>query len=450
MSPHRWLVSATMTHAADLSSQTHREQRAEKKRKGEAKIHYFHQVDDPYSHLMAQLLPNLLRQFKVQCEFHLVPGGSDDMVPERAMLETHARRDAAALASWYGLSFIDYQRPPRQDLVSIAQCILVGGPDRAVRGPTDPDLPRQVGQALWESDAIGLQKLAGDHGFSDVSAYQQNLLQGDRARRDCGHYLGATLYFEGTCYHGIDRVHYLQSRLAAQGLLRMPDEALSLILPLKESAAVVNITEAPTLVLEFFASLCSPYTYLAMERVMALCERYKVQVILRPVLPMVMRGLPVPRRKGIYIMMDAAREARTLNIPFGNIFDPVGKPVRRAYSLFNWVSRQGGGKELGFFHLLLRASFAEGRDIYAKANLRQIIEALGLSWSQAATVLDNEDWMGEMEQNRLRMAQFQCWGVPSFILSQPSQTPPLCITWGQDRLWLIEDALIQNGSSLAA
>ena len=51
---------------------------------------------------------------------------------------------------------------------------------------------------------------------------------------------------------------------------------------------------------------------------------------MRPVLPMVMRGLPVTRKKGSYIFKDVAREARANGVSFGNFYDPIGKPVRTA------------------------------------------------------------------------------------------------------------------------
>jgi 2-hydroxychromene-2-carboxylate isomerase len=451
-----WLAGSIMSNMADLQAQQRRERRAEKKRRGLPLLHFFYQADDPYSHLLAQILPGLLDQFHLQCIFHLVPPGHDEMLPERQMQGVHARRDAAAVAPWYGLHFEDRSHPPRQELLSIAQCIL-----SLPRNIIDPGLPNQVGHALWQDDAIALQALAERYGFSDVATSHKALLAGDRERSRFGHYLGGTLHFEGTCYYGIDRVHYLQTRLVARGLLRVERDALSMILPKRKSvasaveqASVVTGSDltfghatAPA-VLEFFASLRSPYTWLAMARVMALCQRYRLHVVLRPVLPMVMRGLPVPRQKGAYIMMDCAREAKVLGIDFGKVCDPLGKPVERALSLFDWVRRQG--QELAYFHALLRAAFAEGRDIHAKATLRSIIESLGLDWQQALSLLDNHDWQDEIEQNRLDMEAVQCWGVPSFILRHPGQQQPLCVAWGQDRLWLIEEILLQSGCAVAA
>jgi 2-hydroxychromene-2-carboxylate isomerase len=40
-----------------------------------------------------------------------------------------------------------------------------------------------------------------------------------------------------------------------------------------------------------------------------------------------MRGIPAPRAKQGYIMMDAAREARFYGVPFGRFVDPFGDAV---------------------------------------------------------------------------------------------------------------------------
>ncbi|MBO6657973.1 MAG: hypothetical protein JJ934_13815, partial [Pseudomonadales bacterium] len=41
------------------------------KRRGAPVVHYFHQVDDPYSHLAAQKLFDLFQRYAVKFEYHL-------------------------------------------------------------------------------------------------------------------------------------------------------------------------------------------------------------------------------------------------------------------------------------------------------------------------------------------------------------------------------------------
>src|SRR5262249_3496915 len=144
-------------------------------------------------------------------------------------------------------------------------------------------------------------------------------------------------------YWGIDRLHYLESRLDALGARRKDS-------PAGPSAALARrapkaLSSPRRIALEFFASVRSPYTHLAYDRVPGLGRRSPVGVVVRPVLPMMMRGVKAVRRKGQYILYDTKREADRLGVPFGNIWDPFGDPVRRAYSLFPFARGQGRGFE---------------------------------------------------------------------------------------------------------
>ena len=94
-----------------------------------------------------------------------------------------------------------------------------------------------------------------------------------------------------------------------------------------------------------------------MRRVLELPKRLPVELVLRPVLPMVMRGLPVPRAKRLYILFDTKREAEDAGEPFGRVCDPIGRPVERAFSLFPWAREQGRGGE--FLAAFTQAAFAE-------------------------------------------------------------------------------------------
>jgi 2-hydroxychromene-2-carboxylate isomerase len=66
--------------------------------------------------------------------------------------------------------------------------------------------------------------------------------------------------------------------------------------------------------------------------------------------------------------------------------------------------------------------------------MQSIVECSGLNWDEAKNIVGNEDWRAEAEANRLEMMERGIWGVPSFRVGDT-------ITWGQDRLWVIEHAL---------
>ncbi len=57
--------------------------------------------------------------------------------------------------------------------------------------------------------------------------------------------------------------------------------------------------------LDFYFSFRSPYSYLAADRVFKLADLYKIPVIPKPVMPMVNRGISLPKVKRNYILRDA-------------------------------------------------------------------------------------------------------------------------------------------------
>ena len=116
--------------------------------------------------------------------------------------------------------------------------------------------------------------------------------------------------------------------------------------------------EASEVTLEYFPSLRSPYTAISYARTMDLVDRSGVTLKLRPVMPMMMRGVPAPRAKQMYIITDSKREADAAGVAFGRVVDPFGDPVRRAFSLYPTLEQMGKGREyLGSY---LSAAFAEG------------------------------------------------------------------------------------------
>lgn len=81
-------------------------------------------------------------------------------------------------------------------------------------------------------------------------------------------------------------------------------------------------TVAPTTPVELFYSFRSPYSQVILPRAIALCKSFGVQLKVHVMLPMVIRGLPVPLPKRVYILTDCARDARLWNVDFGMLVDP--------------------------------------------------------------------------------------------------------------------------------
>ena len=383
-------------------------------------VHYFHQVDDPYSHLAAQRVQALNQRFEVRLVAHLVPAPDTSAAPDPERLGQWAARDAQRLALALGLTAPDFSRIPDSIELGNAQRVMAASLAQDASG---------IGLA-----ALSQQFWAGQLPAQSGPEAAAILARGKALRARLGHYLGATFYFEGEWYWGVDRLHFLERRLQEQGLLHpgVSAEPLWRTPELAFHALPAGADQRP--VLHFYASLRSPYTALAVSQVRRLAKHYGAELRIRPVLPMVMRGLPVPLSKRLYIVRDAKREAERLGLPFGCIVDPVGEPTERGLAVLHHAIAQGRGPE--FLESFLRGVFAQGLDAGADASLLGMATRAGLSQADVAAALADDSWRAQAEVNRTDMLARGIWGVPSFRIDE---APAL---WGQDRLWMLEQDLL--------
>jgi len=390
---------------------------------GVAQVHYFHQADDPYSHLAAQTLPRLIERYRIALLPHLVPAPTDSAAPDRARLEGWSRRDAATVARGLGLDAPAAAERPDAELVGLANAAL----DAAIADNAFASAAGEIGQALWRGDRHAIARRATAAPERVASA----LREGEALRATLGHYLGATFCYGGEWYWGVDRLHYLEERLRAEGLAVRGDCAP--IAPVREVTFAGTRRDGRPAVLDFFCSLRSPYTYLAVPRVRRLAAHYGATLRLRFVLPMVMRGLPVPRAKRLYILSDTKREADRLGMRFGRVVDPVGRPVERGLAVLHRAIGAGNGE--AFLESFLQGVFAEGIDAGSDTGLNKLAQRAGLDAAFVEAALADASWRPVGEANREELLALGLWGVPSFRVDErPAH-------WGQDRLWAIEEDL---------
>lgn len=401
-------------------------------RRGEPhQIHYFHQVDDPYSALAAASLVPLAARYDVDLLVHIVGPPPDAAAPERDKLIAYSRKDAQLLARHYNLDFRDPGRQPSNQALDLAagKCVA------AVEAGRFTEVAEALSACLWTAGADPVEALlsCADLPLASHSAVSSHLAASDALRQRLGHYLGATFFYAGEWYWGIDRLHHLERRLRDLGAHKS-DVQGPLFPPARDTREPLGITNpAP---IDFFFSLRSPYSAIVAPRIFELGRMAGTVVRLRFVLPMVMRGLPVPRSKRQYIIYDAAREAYEQGIPFGRLNDPVGRPTERGLALIPYAERAGRGQE--YVLSIMRGIWAEGIDVGSERGLRKIVERAGLSWDQALSALKDDAWRTTAEINRAELFSMGLWGVPSFRTGTTA-------VWGQDRLWAVRDALCGTG-----
>ena len=431
----RWLTSMFMNRVVSTKRLEKKRIKAEKHRQANNQPHvveYFHQVDDGYSHLAAQALGALTERYNIDLQCHLVSGPIGENAPEPDLLIDLSRYDASKIAPYYGLVFPQNRDAPSAKLLEMTKSILAGFSSQDFVTHT-----ATVGNALWSGSETVLQALAEQFGSTTDSEVKAKHDLGNARRDSLKHYSGAMFYYGGEWYWGVDRLYHLEQRLHALGADRNPDTPK--IMP-KQEVSVGKLRDNGSLTLELFGSVRSPYTAIVFDRVLALAETTGVTLNVRPILPMVMRGVSATREKGIYIFTDAAREARASNVPYGDFYDPIGEPARRCYSLYPWACSQGKGNAL--LSSFLSAAFAQGINTNNDRGLRQVVENAGLDWASAKQIVGQDGWQEILEDNRLAMYDSGLWGAPSFRLLDADKNVVLAL-WGQDRLWLFERE-IQN------
>ena len=387
-------------------------------RRGQPTIHYFHQVDDPYSHLAAQKIDALTNRYKVKFKFHLAHNPADNEQGDALRFSAWALRDARTIASDYGTELPQNINQIEGLQTKRAESYLSGY-------LADYDFTREavaIGHRLWSGHPM--EDLPASNAAADGSALRTKL----------GHWLSATFYFEGEWYWGVDRLVHLENRLLDMGLSNDPS---GICVP-RPTPETLNNRDASAVTLEFFPSLRSPYTAISFDRTIALAQRTGVKLMLRPVMPMMMRGVPAPRVKQLQIMTDSKREADYYGQKFGPMVDPFGEPVKRAFALLPFMTEQG--LSIDYCANYLRAAWCEGVDITTERGLKQVVEETGANWQEAQNQFDNNIWETLLEDNVSDMLDAGLWGVPSFRVTGGKTEEPFCC-WGQDRLWRVESEI---------
>ena len=367
--------------------------KAEQLRKSQSRPHVLHvflQPDEPYSQLLAQALPKLQSRYAVSVLRHGVSEPDDSAAPEREKLKAYSQIDAKRLADEYGLVF-----------------------------PAPFDKSSNSEKSLQEAHAL---------------------------RKKWGHYLSGVIYYEGEWYWGIDRLHHLESRLNDLGLSTQAHSlGLHKAKPLfftPQYQPVAHVPEGTDI--DFYFSFRSPYSAISAAQVFKWAKDNGVQVNLKYVLPMVMRGLPVPTEKSRYISLDAAREAYVQNVKFGCLNDPVGRPTERGLSLIPFAQMHQLAE--AYVMSFMQGVWSEGLDAGTDQHLKIMVERAGLNWPAAKDILKSDanelHWRATAEQNRQSLFALGLWGVPSFKFEDVA-------VWGQDRFWMIEKA-IHNQFDLAS
>ena len=405
--------------------------KAEAKRVAEGRKHevlYFHKVDDPYSHLTVHYIEKFKNAYDVEFKPILVGDEDPAALHEPSLYTDYCLEDVKRIAPYYGVDFPGANYPEKK-LVNKANSIL-----SSVSSEEFAPLAKIVSHALWSADSAKLEELETTYKTSEEEVFE-NLKKGNEIRNKCDYYFGSAFYYEKELYWGVDRLNHLEDRLTELGVKKSGDNEPVCLLQTK---APETMSSEKKVNLTYYPSLNSPYTFVSAKRVKEFQDEYPINLITRPVLPMLMRMMVIPAFKGKYIISDAAREGRKYGYEMKEIFSPIGKPARKAYSLFPVIDSMGKGFE--YIDELLKASFQEGINIGEDDYLKNTVSGLGLDWDSIKKDLNTSKWKKVLNDNVNDMYQGNCWGVPSFKITDANGSNPYYV-WGQDRMWLLKEEI---------
>ncbi|KAL2841050.1 hypothetical protein BJY01DRAFT_249758 [Aspergillus pseudoustus] len=261
---------------------------------------------------------------------------------EEARQRRLAATDASRLASEYGLP--NPIEIPSAQHEAFGACLSRVTQDQDTAAFLSVELDCLVKTAAKQALPIPTE--------ADLVRLKQEELQANAARREkLGHYLPAMWQYRGEWSWVLDRLHFLSLRLQVQGALAQ--------------GTVIGFR--------------SPYSYLAAvelrRRRAGGGKMPHPRMVVRPILPMAKRGLPVPLAKRFYIARDAKQWVDALHVAFGCISNPVGEGVLLLLALF--PTEASVDEQLRYCVVAEQAVWAEGLDVRRDDVLQSVVERAG-------------------------------------------------------------------------
>lgn len=185
--------------------------------------------------------------------------------------------------------------------------------------------------------------------------------------------------------------------------------------------------------IDLYFSTISPYVYLAGTRAEAVAAKHGATITYKPLDIMALfarTGGTPPKDRHIsrveYRVQEVVRQAKKLKMPFN--LKPAHWPTNAAPSSYAVIAAQSaGGGDLGkLTHSILRACWAEEKDIAEDQVIRACLEGAGFdpSLADSGLLAGAETYAANLEEAVARGV----FGTPFYITDQDQRF------WGQDRI----------------
>ena len=198
-----------------------------------------------------------------------------------------------------------------------------------------------------------------------------------------------------------------------------------------------------TVTVDHYFSMVSPWAYIGHDAFHAMAARHGVKVRQRPVqLPQVFEetgGLPLgkrhPARQALrWVELQRWREKRGVRLNLQPRHWPFAAATADRMVL---AIQEAGGDPVPFMRAVFVGAWAEERDMADESVLVATADSVGLD-GRAVLAAAKADAVGEIYEDNIAAAiAVGCFGSPGYVLDGE-------VFWGQDRIELLEDAIVSG------
>lgn len=264
--------------------------------------------DDAHSYVLLQCMQKLLQKYPVRATVAVLPPAINGWATSFDVKTKWAVRDAALLAALYGLKEPSLNSANSSSINMVTRRMLAGA--QAVQGVDDSskntiDRTLMAMSTIW--DGSEKNEVFAEYSLGDHTILKRNT---DYLKK-LGFYNPGAVHFQGEFYPP-NRLHHLEARLQEDFNLGLSvktssEDGRSFLFD-QEIACERNVNYEQMVAtsdahrdrsifrkkaVELFYSFRSPYSQLILSRLKRLCTHFGREIVLRPVLPMVSRGLKV-------------------------------------------------------------------------------------------------------------------------------------------------------------
>jgi 2-hydroxychromene-2-carboxylate isomerase len=197
--------------------------------------------------------------------------------------------------------------------------------------------------------------------------------------------------------------------------------------------------------IDYYDSMSSPWTYLGHLRFLDLARRFDLTVRHKPMdllkVWSVSGGLPLKQRaqqRQAYRHQELRRWREFLGMPCN--LEPAFHPVadrRACFLVIAAMQRNADWEKLSY--ALLRAVWAEERDIADHPTLAAIADENGMDGKALLAATEEADVQAEYQANTDEAMARGVFGAPTYVFDDE-------LFWGQDRLDMLEEAIVRSAA----